>query len=404
MPAFDFKAIDAAGQVSRGVIEGESERHARQLLRQRRLRPVAVRSATGAGPSSRAWQAPWHRLGAGEVAILTRQLATLVEASVPLADALASVGRQQRSRSAAAVLIGLRSEVLSGHSLAYALGNHPDVFDPMYRAMVRAGEQSGHLGPVLSRLAEHSENRLATRQRLRAAAVYPLVLMGVALLVVIALMHFVVPELVRIFAGASTDLPLLTRGLIGLSSVLEAHGTLLLATLLAVLLGLQRLLRLPGFKRVLHAGSLRLPLLGDLLRGIEAERYAGSLGILVGAGVPLLTGLGMAAEVLQDGPMRKAAEQARLEVEQGERLHRALGQHDAFPAMMVQLVASGEQGGELEAMLVRASRLQQRDNDMRISALLALLEPLLVVIMGGFVLLIVLAVLMPVFELNTLVK
>jgi general secretion pathway protein F len=274
----------------------------------------------------------------------------------------------------------------------------------MYRAMVLAGENAGYLGPVLTRLADHAENRQFTQQKLRMAMIYPLILVGVAAAVIAALMRFVVPELVRIFQTSNADLPLLTRILIATSNFLGDFGLALLLGVVLGLVALGRLFRNEAARLRRDHFLLRVPIVGELLRGLESARYASTLSILIGSGVPMLQALGIAGEVLGNRVLRQAAEGVRVRVEQGTSLHRALEDSAQFPPMLVHLIASGEASGELESMLSRAATTQERDTEMALGAMMSLFEPLLVVFMGGFVLLVVLAVLMPIFDLNTLVK
>jgi len=344
------------------------------------------------------------RLSGRDVALLTRQLATLVESGMPLADALQAAAQQNRKARAKSVLLAVRSRVVEGYPLAYGLGEFPAVFDSMYRAMVLAGENAGYLGPVLTRLADHAENRQFTQQKLRMAMIYPLILMGVAAAVIAALMRFVVPELVRIFQTSNADLPLLTRILIATSNFLGDFGLALLLGVVLGLFALGRLFRNEAARLRRDHFLLRVPIVGELLRGLESARYASTLSILIGSGVPMLQALGIAGEVLGNRVLRQAAEGVRVRVEQGTSLHRALEDSAQFPPMLVHLIASGEASGELESMLSRAATTQERDTEMALGAMMSLFEPLLVVFMGGFVLLVVLAVLMPIFDLNTLVK
>ena len=404
MSAFSYQALDASGKLVKGVLEGDSQRQIRSQLRQRELRPVAVEAVSGAEYKTGVNRLGWSGVAARDLALLTRQLATLVESHMPLADSLQAAARQSRKVRVKSVLLEVRSRVVEGHTLAYGLGEFPTVFDETYRAMVRAGENAGYLGPVLTRLADHAENRQFTQQKLRAAMVYPIILIAVALLVIGALMTYVVPELVRIFATSNAQLPVLTRVLIASSDFLGSFGLLLIGALIALSMMLRRLLKIETFRKRWHQILLRLPIAGELARGLDAARYSSTLSILIGAGVPLLHALGIAGEVLGNLVLREAAAAVRLRVEQGGSLHRGLEEVAVFPPMMVHLISSGEASGELEVMLSRAASNQERDTEMSLGTLMSLLEPLLVVFMGGFVLLVVLAVLMPIFDLNTLVK
>ena len=404
MSAFSYQALDARGKKVKGVLEGDSQRQVRSQLRQRELRPlevVQVQSESDAPVRSGLFA---RGLGRRDIALLTRQLATLIESGMPLADAIQAAARQSRRGRTSGILHAVRSRVVEGHTLAYALGEFPAVFDPMYRAMVRAGESAGYLGPVLLRLAEYAENRQYTSQKISMAMLYPLILIGVALSVVTALMSFVVPELVRIFATSGVSLPWLTRALLAISDFMASYGGLLLVALIALGGLFKWALRNPATRRAWHAIRLKIPVFGELSRSIEAARYAGTLSILLGAGVPLLQSLQIAGEVIRNMILAEAVEQVRVRVEQGGSLHKAMEETEQFPPMMVYLIASGEVSGELGTALNRAAETQERDTELALGAMMSLLEPLLVVFMGVVVLLVVLAVLMPIFDLNTLVK
>lgn len=404
MGAYSYRALDASGRVVSGVIEGESPRQVRQQLRQRELRPIDVDATVRPAGSSPRGLHRLRRLRSRDLTILSRQLAILIESGMPLAAALQSAASQSRKTRVKSVLLEIRSRIVEGHTLAYALGEFPATFNTMYRAMVRAGESAGHLGPVLQRLADHAEQQQASRQKVRAAMLYPLILIGVALLVVSVLMTYVVPDLIRIFSNSNAPLPFLTRALIASTGFLERFGALSLALAAGAIAGLQWLLRRPRVRGRWHSSILRMPVIGELVLGLESARYCSALSILTGSGVPLLPALGIAAAVLGNESLRAAAEQVQARVEQGARLHQALEESNRFPLMMVHLIASGEASGTLQPMLARAAANEERDADTLLATLMALLEPLLVVMMGGFVLVIVLAVLMPIFDLNTLVR
>lgn len=404
MGAFNYQALDPRGRLVKGVLEGDSQRQIRQQLRQRDLRPVSVAAVVTASRKPSVGRLSWGGLSGRDLALLTRQLATLVESGMPLADSLQATARQSRKPRVKSILLEVRSRVAEGHTLAYGLGEFPSVFDELYRAMVRAGENAGYLGPVLIRLADHAEARQFRQQKLRAAMVYPIILIGVALLVIAALMTFVVPKLIQIFATSNTALPLLTRVLIASSDFFSQFGLLLLIVLAATGVMVKRALQIDAVRVRWDRALLSIPVVGELIRGLDAARYSATLSILIGSGVPLLHALSIASEVLGNRVLREASAVVRQRVEQGSSLHRALEEVGVFPPMLVHLIASGEASGELENMLGRAAANQERDVEMTLGTLVSVFEPLLVVFMGGFVLLVVLAVLMPIFNLNTLVK
>ncbi len=412
MAAFSYRALDARGRLVRGILEGDSERQVRAQLRARALRPIQV--SAGAGErwpllgrlrhAARGQGAPdGARLRSAELTLLTRQLATLVQSGMPLAEALAACARQARSARAQGVILQLRARVSEGHGLAAALGQMPRSFSPMYRAMVRAGEHSGRLGPVLERLASYIEERGHLQQKMTAAMLYPLVLVVVAVVVIGLLMVFVVPQLVGVFQHSEVALPWLTRALIALSGWLGQWGGWLLPGVLLALWWLRRWLRRPAPRRRWHGLLLRLPLVGGLVTGLDSARFAATLSMLVAAGVPLLEGLRIACGVLANVVLQAAASDAALVVEEGGSLAAALEASGVFPPLMCQMVASGEASGELQSLLERTALHQERELQMTLSGLMSLLEPLMVVLMAVVVGTIVIAILLPIIEMNNLV-
>lgn len=406
MTAYRYQALNTEGRLVRGVVEGDSERGVRAQLRQQKLRPVAVASANRSVALSGGWRSRLFRprVGAGDLALLTRQLATLVESGLPLSDCLQAAAEQTRKASTKGLLLQIRSRVSEGHTLAYALGEFPQVFNEMYRAMVSAGEQAGFLGPVLEQLADYAEQRRYTAQKLKMAMIYPFILLGVALAVVVALMVFVVPELIGIFAHSSRELPLLTRGLIATSDFFREFIGWLLIGAVALPLLLRRWLQPPSRRRRWHRILLQLPGLSHLLISMDTARFASTLSILMASGVPLLDSLRIAGQVLVNLMLREESQRVAERVQEGASLSRALGESGLFPPMMVHMVASGESSGALESMLSRSASNQERELEMTLGTAMGLFEPLMVVFMGGMVLVIVLAILLPIFDLNTMVR
>ncbi len=406
MGAFEYNALDARGKERSGVLEGDTPRQVRQRLREQGLVPLSVeevvRRESGAAAGGRAVLR--RRIGATDLALITRQLATLVRAGLPLEEAFHSVARQSEKPRIKSMLLAVRSRIMEGHDMATGLADFPQVFPELYRATVGAGEQSGYLETVLERLADYTETRQVLHQRVQLALLYPVLLTVVALAVTIGLLTYVVPQVVQVFANMNQQLPVLTRGLIAVSDFLRAHGVVLLAGLAAIVGGTVYLLRQPGPRREFHRFQLRLPLIARLVRGFNTARFSRTLSILVAAGVPVLEALRISAQVMSNVPMREAVEQAAARVREGASLHGALEASGLFPAMMVSLIASGEASGDLEGMLERAAVTQEREIETLISALLGLFEPLLILVMGAMVLLIVIAILLPIFDLNQLVK
>ena len=406
MTAYRYRALNTDGKLVKGFIEGDSERQVRGQLRSQSLRPVEVAEANRSAANTASWRPAFlqPRISPGDLAMVTRQLATLVQSNLPLDEALQAAAEQSRSARIKGMLLQVRSRVSEGYTLAYAMGEFPQVFNEMYRAMVNAGEHAGYLGPVLEQLADYTEQRQYTGQKLKMAMIYPFILVGVAVAVVVALMVFVVPELVGIFAHSERELPLLTRTLIAASDFFREWGLWLLLGLVVAVLLARRLLRDEGRKTAWHRFLLRVPGLSRLMVAMDTARFASTLSILMASGVPLLDALRIAGQVLTNRVLRQDSRDVAERVAEGSTLHRALRQSGRFPPMMVHMVASGEASGELETMLERSASNQERELEMTLGTVMALFEPLLVVVMGGMVLLIVLAILLPIFDLNTMVK
>lgn len=410
MGAFRYQAIDAEGKRVNGVMESDSERQVRARLRDQRLRPLDVVAANDTGHSSAgvgffaSFAIRTRRLPVAELSLISRQLASLVQSGLPLDEALQICARQSRRLRVKTLLSQVRSRVMEGNTLAQAMAEHPGAFDRMYCAMVRAGESAGYLGEVLERLAEYTENGQQTRQKLQMALMYPLVLLGVSVLVVALLMTFVVPRLVSMFATSSRDLPMLTKMLIASSDFMGSVWALLLvAVLIGAVLWFKWWLREVDNRRRWHTLLLKIPLLNEILVQADSSRFASTLAILLASGVPLLDAVKIAAQVLNNEVMRTAAGQLAINVQEGASFSKSLQQSDVFPALLVQMAANGEANGTLAKQLAYAAANQERELSMRLGTAMALLEPLTIVLMGGLVTLIMLAVLLPIFDINTLI-
>jgi len=407
MPAFRYKALNAEGKLVKGVLEGDSDRHVRAILRERRLKPVAVESAGSAGAKAgRDWRSVFTqtKVSTADLALLTRQLATLIQSNMPIDESLRATAEQSRKPRIKALMLQVRARVAEGHTLAYALGEYPAVFDDMYRAMVSAGEHAGFLAQVLMQLADYTERRQYTQQKLMMALIYPFILLGVAVSVVVALMIYVVPELVGIFAHTNSQLPPLTVALIAVSDFLQNSGLWLLLSIIVLVFSWGYWVGIEANRKRWHRVLLKLPFASGVVVAMDTARFASTLSILMASGVPLLEGLRIASAVLTNRVLRDDAEAVAIAVEEGGSLHRALGVSGRFPPMMVHMVASGEASGELEQMLERSATNQERELEMTMGTVSALFEPLMVVFMGGMVLTIVLAILLPIFDLNSMVR
>ncbi len=404
MAAFAFKALDERGRRRKGVLEGDTPRQIRQQLRERGWTPIEVSEITeGSGPRR---EAPrflgWRPASHADIALVTRQLATLVGSGLPLEEALRTVAAQTSKPRLEGLLIAIRSRVLEGCSLAQALDEFPRVFSELYRATVAAGEQSGHLEGVLDRLADYTEEYQDSRRRVSMALIYPVLVLVVALLVVALLLSYVVPQVVSVFSDMGQQLPPLTRAMIATSDFLRAHWSAILAILLTTTVTARLLLQRPAVRHRWHRLILAMPVVSRLSRTMNAARFAQTLSILSASGVPVLEALQIAAQVITNLPMRAAVEDAARQVREGASLHASLDQSGYFPPLTIQLIASGEASGQLERMLARAAESQERELEAFVQTLTGLFGPFMILAMGGIVLLIVLAILLPIFNLNQL--
>jgi general secretion pathway protein F len=404
MAAFTYRAVDRTGRPLTGVLEAASAASARQDLRARGLLPVEVaasRAASGAParPSLLARLRP--AVGPRALTLITRQLATLIGSGVRIEDALKTVAQQCPPR-AAAVLLNVRAAVLEGRSFGQALAEYPAVFTDFYRASVSAGEQSGQLDQVMRHLANFVENRARNAQSVQLALLYPALLAVLSLGIITALMTYVMPDIVRVFTSRGADLPLLTRGLILVSEALRAWGLVGLLALALALLGLQRWLAVRGnrlrFHRLLAEGRAT----ARLVSRINSAQFTGTLATLVQSRVPLVEALAAAGAVTPNLHIRAKVEAAAARVREGTSLRDAIGAAGCFPPMLIAMIASGEAGGNLGETLARAAEDQQRDLDAWVRTLVALVEPAILLVMGGLVMLMVLAILLPIVSMNNL--
>ncbi|GGX51989.1 type II secretion system inner membrane protein GspF [Saccharospirillum salsuginis] len=402
MAAFEYSALDERGKRRKGVLEADSSRQVRQQLRDKGWFPVDVEltqkqqsRSTGlfGGPS----------ISIADLALVTRQLSTLVGSGMPLEECLRAVGEQSEKGRVRSLMMGVRARVLEGFSLAKALGDYPRAFPPLYRATVDAGEHSGHLDRVMIRLADYMEDQQKTRKQVQMASIYPGILTVIALLIVGFLLNSVVPEIVGVFASTGESLPGPTRVLLSVSEWVQSWW---LATLLAMVgawLALVIWNRNPTRRRMTHRLLLRLPLIGRVSRGFNTARFIGTVAILSGSGVPLVEGMRIASEVVSNLEIQARVREAAIRVSEGGSLNKALTDAGYFRPMMLHMIASGEASGELDNMLQRTADAEDQQVKELISTVLALFEPLMVVLMGGIVLIIVLSIVLPIMEMNTFV-
>ena len=403
MGAFEFTALDAAGKERTGILEGDTPRHIRQLLREQQLLPVAVTEVAQKEAKRQRSFSFLRRVSTGDLTLFTRQLATLVRAGLPLEESLLAVSQQTEKPRVQSIVLGVRARVMEGHTLADGFAEFPRVFPEIYRATVAAGEQSGHLDDVLERLAEYTETREQIRQKVLAALLYPIVLTVMCFGIVSLLLVFVVPKVVAVFVAQKAQLPLITRILIAVSAFLRSYGIYLLITGVIVYVLFRRWQRDPAARRRVQRLQLRTPLVGKLTRGFNTARFTRTFSILAASAVPVLEALRISAEVVTNLPMRDAVTDAAARVREGAPIGRSLAASRQFPPMTIHLISSGESSGQLEHMLERAAISQERELDGLLSALVGLLGPLLIVVMGLFVMGIVFAMLLPIFEINQLI-
>jgi general secretion pathway protein F len=403
VPAFAYQALDASGKTQRGVLQGDTARAVRGSLRERGLNPLSVEEVRE-GVARDANVFARRGLSGTQLALLTRQLATLIGAGLPIDEALGALSEQAENERQRGMTVALRARVMEGASLAQAMGEFPESFPEIFRATVGAGEQSGRLDTVLEKLADYAEARDALRQKILAALAYPLLLSLVAAAVVAGLLTWVVPQIVGVFQNLHQTLPLATRTLIALSAFLRAWGWLILLLLLAAVVSARFALRAETARWRWHALLLRLPLVGRLARAANTARATRTLALLAESAVPLLDALGIAADVVANLPMRDALKHAAVRVREGSAFSRALGESGQFPPVALRLIASGERSGELPRMLDEAAAQQQRELDRWLTALTAVLGPAVILLVGAMVLFIVLAILLPIFNLNQMVK
>ena len=409
MPAFRFEALDEQGLTRKGVVEADSAKSARNQLRSQALVPLVVELA-GDPPQAGSTGALGHSLftrpvfSATALAIWTRQLAGLVSSGLPLERALTALADEAENERQRHLVAVLRAEVNAGSTFARALQQHPREFADIYCAVIGAGEHSGNLGLVLDRLADDLEERQALKAKLVGAALYPAIVTLIAIAIVIFLVSYVVPQVASVFAGTKRALPFLTVAMLALSSFVRNQGLWALIALVLIAIGARWALSIAIFREKFDAAWLNLPLVGRLARGYNAARFAGTLAMLAGAGVPILKALQAAAETLNNRALRADALDALVLVREGAPLASALAQKKRFPSLLPMFARLGEQTGQLPVMLQRAATQFSTEVQRRSLQLATILEPLLIVTMGVVVMLIVLAVLLPIIQLNQFMK
>jgi general secretion pathway protein F len=408
LAAFEFVALDVNGRQQKGVLEADTSRQVRSQLRDKGLTPLNVdavvnlhkKASTGFNFSL----ARTRKLSSSDLSLVTRQIATLVQAALPIEESLKAVSEQSEKDWIKSMMLAIRARVVEGHTLADALREFPGSFDHLYCSMVAAGEKSGHLANVLQRLADYTEKRQYLKNKVSVALIYPVFLVLVALGVVSFLLSYVVPMVVEQFTNMNAELPILTIIIIALSNFIQNWGLVVFIGSFVLAFVFQFLLRSESRRTLWHHFLLNIPFVGKITRGLNSARFARTLSIMSASGVPLLEGLKISGDVMTNLVMRNAVVDAAVMVREGASLTKALGESGYFPPMMLHMIASGENSGELEQMLERTADHQDQDFETLVSISLGLFEPVMILVMGILVLLIVLAILLPIFQLNTLVS
>lgn len=399
MGAYHYQALNKSGSTNKGVIEADSERHARQLLREQGMVPTQIRPLTKQQKLRNK-----DKLSAQDLALLTRQLATLLAAGIPVEETLRGVSEQTEKDKVRGIIIGVRSKVLEGYALAQAMGEFPNAFPELYRATVGAGEQTGRLDLVLEKLADYTENQQVTRQKIQQALIYPSLMIIVSTTIISFLLAFVVPKIIEVFTSSGQELPSMTKVLINLSDFIKSYGLLVFIVLLALIAGFKKSLSNIKIRTVWHKLLLKLPVTSYMVRSVNVARYIHTFGILFAAGVSVLETMRVSASLLSNLVMRNAFDSAAVRVREGTAISRALKDTGFLSPMAVHLIASGEKSGQIATMMERAASHLDTEVKRLIDTALTLLEPLVILFMGAVVLFIVLATLLPVFSMEQLVS
>ncbi|MCH8498617.1 MAG: type II secretion system inner membrane protein GspF [Marinobacter sp.] len=404
MAAFEYKALDARGKQKQGVLEADSARAVRQQLREKGMAPLAVEPASERQPRGSSFTLGNRgSLSAPDLALITRQIATLIQSGIPVEQCLSAAAQQSSKPRIKSMLIAIRAKVMEGYSLADSLGEYPRAFPRLYRSTVAAGEHAGHLDLVLNRLADYTERRQEARQKIQLAAIYPIILTVVAISIVVFLLTYVVPDIIEVFVRQGQELPGLTQAMLSASDFLGNYGFYLLVLVAVAGFVFKLSLRKEANRLRFHRALLHLPFVSGMTRGVNTSRYASTLSILTSSGVPLVEAMKIAGEVLSNDFLRKKLREAAQMVSEGSSLNRSLDQTGYFPPMMLHMIASGEASGELDDMLERTARMQENALQAKIATVVGLFEPLMLLVMGGVVLIIVLAIMLPILNMSNLV-
>jgi general secretion pathway protein F len=405
LAAFEYIALNDKGREEKGIFEADSSRQVRQMLRDKGLAPLSVTATKEEKASSNAFGNLFKpTLSIRELALVTRQLATLIAASLPIEEALLAVSKQSEKPKTKAMLIAVRSKVLEGFSLANSLAEYPRAFPELYRATVAAGESAGHLDLVLNRIADFTESQQESRSRVQQAMVYPVILFLLTVAILAGLLGYVVPDIVKVFADTGQDLPALTIFIIALSDFVKDYGVFVVIALVALSFAARRALEVASIRLEFDRRLLHLPLIAKMSRGMNTAQFASTLSILSSSGVPLVEAMKIAGQVLSNTWLRLKVSEATIKVSEGSSLNAALEQSGYFPPIMLHMIASGESSGQLDDMLSRVSNSMQQDVELLLGVLLSLFGPFMLLLMGGAVFTIVMAILLPIINRNQLVS
>ncbi len=398
MSAYQYQALNKSGKTVKGVIEGDSERHARQLLREQGLIPLIIQTLKKRQLTTRK-----DKLSVADLSLLTRQLATLLAAGIPIEESLRGVSEQTEKSAVRQLIIGVRAKVTEGYSLAQSLGDYPHAFPELYRATVSAGEQTGKLDLVLEKLADYTENQQHTRQKVQQALIYPSLMIVVSTGIISFLLAFVVPKIIEVFTSSGQSLPGMTQVLIDISTFIRLYGLYLLIALVFIIIGFNRSLKNPKVRLRWHQVVIRLPISNYLIKSVNVSRYIHTFGILFSAGVNVLETMRVSASLVSNLVMHAAFDEATVRVREGTAISLALKETHFLSPMATHLIASGEKSGQLATMMERAALYIDKEVQRLIDTALTLLEPLVILFMGAVVLFIVLATLLPIFSMEQLV-
>ncbi|OGT39465.1 MAG: type II secretion system protein GspF [Gammaproteobacteria bacterium RIFCSPHIGHO2_12_FULL_38_14] len=404
MAAFQYTALDKNSKRIKGVVEADSARAARAQLRKQYMTPLSIEEISDVKKNKQQTSGQLfsfsRKISAADLSLLTRQMSTLLQAGLPIDEVLTALSEQTEKQTVKRILLGVRAKVLEGYGLASAMDDFPSAFPPLYRTTVAAGERTGKIGPVLDKLADYTEKQHHIAQRIQQALIYPSMMTLVSVSIVIFLLIYVVPKIVAVFNQTNQTLPLATRFLINVSGFIQHDGMYLLIALIGLIFLWTRALKKEKFRRKIQGWILKIPVLGNAIRTINCARFGRTFGILNAAAVPVLEAMQASAALVKPIPMREKIEESIAQVREGSAIHVALQKSGYFAPMFLHLVASGEASGQLDLMLEKAAQYLENDVEALIQATLTLFEPLMIIVMGGIVLYIVLAIMLPIFALD----